>query len=65
MTRFFERLSNLLAAVAFAEEGDAETARRLAAEGEEPEPKPRERQQPKAARPAAPHQAALSGRRGA
>lgn len=33
MTRFFERLGNVLAAVAFAEEGDAETAIRLAAEG--------------------------------
>ena len=34
MTRFFEKLANLMAAVAFAEEGDAETARELLAEAE-------------------------------
>jgi hypothetical protein len=43
MIRFFERLQNVLAAIAFAEEGDADTARRLAAEGEPPAVAPRGR----------------------
>jgi hypothetical protein len=33
--KIFEKLTNLFAAVAFAEEGDAETARQLAAEDDE------------------------------
>jgi hypothetical protein len=65
MKRFFERLSNVLAAVAFAEEGDAETARRLAAGDEAPEARPCERPPARAERPAHPQHAILSGRRGA
>lgn len=33
--KIFEKLTNLFAAVAFAEEGDAETARQLASEDDE------------------------------
>lgn len=44
MRRFFEKLANVMAAVAFAEEGEAETAKQLLAEADQDErPHPDER----------------------
>jgi len=46
MKRLFEKLTNALAAVAFAEEGEADTARELLAEAGPDEPRDREEEAP-------------------
>ncbi len=62
--KILEKLGNLFAAVAFAEEGDAETARRLAAEGEDggDAPGARVRSARPAPRPGARREVPLTGR---
>ncbi len=50
--KILDKLANLFAAVAFAEEGEAETARRLMAEGDDAEATGRARTAPHAPRPA-------------
>ncbi len=42
MKKLWEKLETLMSAAAFAEEGEAETARQIAAEADEPEAKERE-----------------------